>query len=164
MQIQQPGILLTASYTKLYWQTWISPGGAFLDDFLCGVTELWTCGGLRLRGALRARALARQSSLTDLRVACEPAASRDSGTDASQASAACSAAGSVAGPHGACSRPTPTSGGWIIPCCNTVGKAIFFKLSVCRLFLPLSRPVCVCAQQCTPGCEWVGVGCSRAVV
>lgn len=47
----------------------------------------------------------RPSSLTDLHIACEQAASRDSGTDASQANAAFSA-GSVTKQHGACS---PTS-------------------------------------------------------
>ncbi len=76
------------------------------------------------------RALAHKSSLTDLHIACELTASRDSGTDASQANAAFTA-GSVTKPHGACSRASPTSGGWIIPCCNTVGKTmtIFSKVA-----------------------------------
>lgn len=58
----------------------------------------------------QSRALAHKSSLTDLHIACELTASRDSGTDASQANAAFTA-GSVARQHGACSRASPTSGG-----------------------------------------------------
>lgn len=69
------------------------------------------CAARALSEALaQSRALARKSSLTDLRIACEPAASRDSGTDASQANEAVASAftaGSVAEQqqrqHGACS-------------------------------------------------------------
>lgn len=52
----------------------------------------------RSEALAQSRALPRKSSLTDLHIACEPAASRDSGTDASQANAAAAAftAGSVA--------------------------------------------------------------------
>lgn len=56
------------------------------------------------------RALTHKSSLTDLHIACELTASRDSGTDASQANAAFTA-GSVKKRHGACSCASPTSGG-----------------------------------------------------
>lgn len=76
----------------------------------------------RFRGCLRlsprcgsevltqSRAHAHESSLTDLHIACELTASRDSGTDASQANAA-SKAGSAARRHGACSGAAPTGGG-----------------------------------------------------
>lgn len=71
-------------------------------EFLRGgkhVSGAWT---LAPRGS---QAL-KPSSPSDLHIACERTASRDSGTDASQANAAVSA-GSVAKQHGACS---PTSG------------------------------------------------------
>lgn len=58
----------------------------------------------------QSRTLAHKSSLTDLHIACELTASRDSGTDASQANAAFTA-GSVTKQHGACSRVSPTSRG-----------------------------------------------------
>lgn len=127
--------------------------------------------------ALRqSRALAHESSLTDLHIACELTASRDSGTDASQANAAFTA-GSVAKQHGACSRASPASGGWIIPCCNTVGKTMFFKVAAsvfsefwcgpggllctlcgagARAVAPLLAGVCVLPRQQTSA--WVGEG------
>lgn len=79
---------------------------------------------MRWRGSevlTQSRAHAHESSVTDLHIACELTASRDSGTDASQSNAA-SAAGSAARRHGACSGAAPIGGGYIIPCCKTVGK------------------------------------------
>lgn len=139
-------------------------------DFLFGVEnmflELEICQHMQCRGSevlKQSRALAHKSSLTDLHIACELTASRDSGTDASQANAAFTA-GSVTKQHGACSCASPTSGGWIIPCCNTVGETmtlflkvagrVFRSFSVCSVIFcePSVEQECAPLHRCWPGC------------
>lgn len=81
----------------------------FIKTALSWLLSLEPSGHMRCCGSevlTQSRAHAHESSLTDLHIACEPSASRDSGTDASQANAA-SAAGSAARRHGACSGAAP---------------------------------------------------------
>lgn len=114
----------------------------------------------------QSRTLVHKSSLTDLHIACELTASRDSGTDASQANAAFTA-GSVTKQHGACSRVSPTSGGWI-SCCNTVGTTMTILVKVTgRVLRTLSGGLMIF---CEPSAEeerapshgcWSGCACCR---
>lgn len=101
-----------------------SEGRLFIKTALSWPSPLEPSDHMRCSGSevlAQSRAHAHESGLTDLHIACERTASRDSGTDASQANAA-SAAGSAARRHGACSGAAPPGGGCLIPCCNTVGE------------------------------------------
>jgi len=133
----------------------------------------WCVGGkdvtrfdifLGLRAPMEAlKTKAHKSSLTDLHIACQQTASRDSGTDASQANAAFTA-GSVAKQLGACSRSSLTSEGCIISCCNTVTNVILscyihlnwsvFRVVVCVecVFWPFWSRSASCTYCGCPGC------------